>query len=69
MIRREREFRQTTHTVPATHEHGWYVESRHATSTGHVLYVRCGECGTRRVDVQERVDTPPEALSVELRSR
>ena len=49
------------------HEHGWGVESRHVTSAGHVLYVRCGHCGARRVDFQERADLPPVALSAELR--
>lgn len=49
------------------HEHGWNVESRHATSAGLVLYLRCVACGTRRADVQEHVDLPPTALSVELR--
>ena len=53
----------------AAHEHGWRVESRHATSAGQVLYVRCDACGTRRVDFQERADLPPTALSVELRPR
>ncbi|ALJ20420.1 hypothetical protein [Microbacterium sp. No. 7] len=55
-------------TAPSTaHEHGWYVESRHATSIGRVLYVRCAVCGARRVDVQEHADRPPAALSAELR--
>lgn len=66
MISGRGDSRPCTGTLPEAHEHGWYVESRHAVSTGHVLYVRCGECGTRRVDVQERADAPPAALSVEL---
>ena len=49
-----------------THEHGWIVESSHATSLGRVLYVRCGGCGTRRVDVQEHGELPPVALSSEI---
>jgi hypothetical protein len=48
------------------HEHAWIVESGHATSLGRVLYVRCGECGTRRVDVQEHGERPPIALSSEI---
>ncbi|WP_053383071.1 hypothetical protein [Leucobacter celer] len=68
MIRRDSDSRHRGSVVAGTHEHGWYVESRHATSTGYVLYVRCGDCGTRRVDVQERFEAPPGALSVELRS-
>lgn len=51
------------------HEHGWEVESRHATSAGTLLYVRCGACGTRRVDLQERGDLPPVPLSVETGCR
>lgn len=55
-------------TAPtAAHEHGWSVESRHTTSAGYVLYVRCGACGTRRVDFQEHAGEPPVALSNELR--
>jgi hypothetical protein len=45
------------------HEHGWTVESAHSTSEGRVLYVRCAECGTRRVDLQQRPETPPESLT------
>ncbi|GAA1247878.1 hypothetical protein JOF42_003062 [Microbacterium phyllosphaerae] len=45
------------------HEHAWRVESRHPTSEGIVLYVRCGECGTRRVDLQSHPQVPPTALS------
>ncbi|ALX67446.1 hypothetical protein [Microbacterium sp. XT11] len=49
-------------TLPA-HEHAWLVESRHATSDGVVLYVRCAACGTRRVDIQAHPLAPPAALS------
>ena len=45
------------------HEHAWLVESRHPTSEGIVLYVRCADCGSRRVDVQAHPQTPPVALS------
>ncbi|GAB2475382.1 hypothetical protein GCM10027063_15260 [Promicromonospora xylanilytica] len=45
------------------HEHAWTTESRHATSAGCVLYVRCATCGTRRVDLQGGLDTPPTPLS------
>jgi len=50
------------------HEHGWSVESEHMTSEGFVLYVRCTECGVRRVDVQGSRQQPPEALSRETAS-
>ncbi|WP_337005759.1 MULTISPECIES: hypothetical protein [unclassified Microbacterium] len=46
-----------------THEHAWLVESRHPTSEGIVLYVRCADCGARRVDLQQHAHTPPIALS------
>ncbi|MCO1337676.1 hypothetical protein BJH93_02040 [Kocuria polaris] len=52
--------------LSAAHEHGWRVESSHATSAGRVLYVTCGDCGTRRVDVQQAAHLPPLALSREL---
>ncbi len=52
----------------STHEHAWTVESRHATSTGRLLYVRCVECRARRVDLQQRFDAPPAAVSRELTS-
>lgn len=55
-----------TSTPTATHEHPWTVESRHRTSVGYLLYVRCAECGTRRVDVQSHIYEPPLALSSEL---
>ena len=48
------------------HEHAWLVESRHPTSEGVVLYVRCSACGTRRVDLQPHPHTPPTALSATL---
>ncbi|CAN7439593.1 hypothetical protein LJR042_002845 [Microbacterium maritypicum] len=49
-----------------THEHAWLVESRHPTSEGVVLYVRCTACDTHRVDVQAHSQMPPAALSGEL---
>lgn len=49
-------------------EHGWRSESRHSTSIGTVVYVRCARCGARRVDVQRRAAEPPFALSMELES-
>ncbi|WP_277212231.1 hypothetical protein [Isoptericola croceus] len=55
--------------TPATHEHGWLVESSHAVSTGRILYVRCAECGVRRVDHQDHRRRPPEPLSRELPGR
>ncbi|MGO2112572.1 MAG: hypothetical protein ACTH31_13265 [Pseudoclavibacter sp.] len=48
-------------------EHGWMLESRHATSAGFVVYVRCTDCGARRVDMQQLPWMPPEALSRPLR--
>lgn len=47
----------------AQHEHSWATESRHPTSAGHVLYVRCTACGARRVDLQGHPDAPPAPLS------
>ncbi|TDE99046.1 hypothetical protein EXU48_02355 [Occultella glacieicola] len=51
------------------HEHAWSTESGHPTSSGHILYVRCEICGVRRVDLQQRYDTPPAPLSKLLVSR
>ena len=59
------------HTLPIpripsptpTHEHAWLVESRHRTSEGTVLYVRCADCGSRRLDTQAHPQQPPIALS------
>ncbi|MEV0949028.1 hypothetical protein [Promicromonospora sp. NPDC050249] len=50
--------------LPA-HEHGWTVESSHRSLDGTVLYVRCVECGTRRIDLAD-TDAPPRALSREI---
>ncbi|MFE7224848.1 hypothetical protein ACFU7D_08705 [Nocardioides sp. NPDC057577] len=47
----------------ATHEHGWLTESSHQTSEGRVLYVRCAQCGVRRVDLQPHPLLPPRSLS------
>ncbi|MFI8523336.1 hypothetical protein ACIGB8_02755 [Promicromonospora sukumoe] len=47
----------------AGHEHSWTTDSRHRTSAGHVLYVRCTGCGAHRVDLQARTDAPPAPLS------
>ncbi|MEV0110880.1 hypothetical protein AB0H42_31765 [Nocardia sp. NPDC050799] len=49
---------------PPTHEHGWIVESSHRTLDGLILYVRCTDCGTRRIDLADSA-TPPRALSRE----
>jgi len=51
---------------PAPHEHAWLVESRHRTSDGTVLYVRCTDCAMRRVDLQPHAQMPPTALSRDL---
>lgn len=52
--------------APTAHEHGWLIESSHRTLDGTVLYVRCAACGTRRVDLAARPQTPPAALSREV---
>ena len=64
----------TLHTLPqptetpslSSHEHAWRIESQHPTSLGRVLYVRCLGCGAHRVDLQQRFDDPPAALSREV---
>ncbi|KAA1420697.1 hypothetical protein FE697_017315 [Mumia zhuanghuii] len=56
----------TSHEQVSTHEHGWHTESRHATSEGTVHYVRCSECGARRVDLQRHPAEPPVAASREV---
>lgn len=45
------------------HEHAWLVESRHPTSEGVVVYVRCAGCDSRRVDLATHTPLPPTALS------
>lgn len=50
-------------SVDVPHEHAWSTESRHRTSAGCVLYVRCTACGLRRVDVQDDRYLPPAPLS------
>jgi hypothetical protein len=49
--------------VDAGHEHGWDTESRHPTSEGTVVYVRCVHCGVRRVDLQDHPLLPPRSLT------
>ncbi|KIP92194.1 hypothetical protein RU09_08915 [Microbacterium sp. MEJ108Y] len=53
--------RQTT----TAHEHAWVADSRHPTSEGVVVYVRCADCGTHRVDLQAHPLMPPSAISRE----
>lgn len=48
------------------HEHAWELESRHTTSEGWIMYVRCVGCAARRVDVQLHAEQPPRPLSREL---
>ncbi|WP_309103562.1 hypothetical protein [Microbacterium sp.] len=48
------------------HEHAWLTDSRHPTSEGVLVYVRCAGCGVHRVDLQDRTQSPPHALSREL---
>ncbi|MBO0979951.1 hypothetical protein [Microbacterium sp. SD291] len=57
--------RPLTRPTASAHEHAWLVESRHPSSDGIVLYVRCDECDARRVDVQTHPHVPPAALSRE----
>lgn len=49
--------------VQRIHEHGWITESRHATSEGFIAYVRCADCGVRRVDLQRGELNPPDAMT------
>ncbi|MFF7293245.1 hypothetical protein ACFY9N_12010 [Microbacterium sp. NPDC008134] len=61
----------STNTLPiprptiaaAPHEHSWLTESRHATSEGVVVYVRCGRCTARRVDLHPTTAAPSTTLS------
>lgn len=46
-----------------THEHGWITESRHRTSEGLVLYVRCVDCDAHRIDMVPSAAANPAALS------
>ncbi|MCK3770902.1 hypothetical protein MZK47_14580 [Microbacterium aerolatum] len=45
------------------HEHAWTAESRHRTSDGTVVYVRCTGCAARRVDLQQDSQRPPAGIS------
>ncbi|MFY9713513.1 MAG: hypothetical protein WAK00_08560 [Microbacterium sp.] len=54
------------HPRKQRHEHAWLTESRHPTSEGVLLYVRCASCGIRRVDLQAHPQAPPGALSHEI---
>ncbi len=45
------------------HEHAWSTRSRHATSEGWVIYVRCDACGAWRVDAGRDALLPPVAAS------
>ncbi|WP_344885759.1 hypothetical protein [Zhihengliuella alba] len=44
-------------------EHAWITESAHTTLEGRLLYVRCAQCGTRRMDLQGHPEQPPSAAS------
>jgi len=50
------------------HEHAWLSESRHRTTEGAVVYVRCASCSARRVDLQPHPAAPPIAISGEVGS-
>lgn len=39
-------------TAVPQHHHTWNTESRHRTSDGLVRYLRCDDCGRRRVEVR-----------------
>jgi hypothetical protein len=52
-----------TSTPKTRHEHSWATESRHATSAGYVVYVRCTACGSHRVDLQGHRELPPAPLT------
>ncbi|PRI12340.1 hypothetical protein B4915_01275 [Leucobacter massiliensis] len=56
-------------TASPSHEHGWCTESRHPSSAGTVVYVRCAGCGARRVDICDRPGGVPRALGREVTSR
>ncbi|MBQ3358142.1 MAG: hypothetical protein IJG47_04485 [Microbacterium sp.] len=55
-------------TALMAHEHFWLTESRHSTSEGIVVYVRCGACTARRIDLHPSsaapsISVPPIAMS------
>ncbi|MFC4139751.1 MULTISPECIES: hypothetical protein [unclassified Microbacterium] len=52
-----------TPAPPHSHEHVWTTESRHRTSEGVIVYVRCADCGARRVDLLPFCGLPPAAAS------
>ncbi|APH45675.1 hypothetical protein BMW26_12480 [Microbacterium sp. 1.5R] len=54
------------HQTARIHEHAWTADSRHPTSEGVVVYVRCAECGTHRVDLETHPQRPATALSAEF---
>ena len=54
---------QETSAQETRHEHSWATESRHATSAGYVVYVRCTACGSHRVDLQGHREMPPAPLT------
>ena len=60
----------TESAQPASaHEHGWLTESAHRTSEGVIRYVRCTDCGARRVDLQKNSSTPAIAIATPEHSR
>ena len=63
-----------THPIPRPdvargHAHGWITESQLATSEGLVAYVRCADCGARRVDLRRSAARPPEAMTGVVEAR
>ncbi|MGP9487563.1 hypothetical protein CIK76_11780 [Glutamicibacter sp. BW80] len=57
---------QQNTSLVGTHEHSWISESKHPTSIGYVIYVRCNACGVRRVDIQNQTNLVPTPVSAEL---
>ncbi|WP_194421779.1 hypothetical protein [Microbacterium abyssi] len=51
------------HTAALAHEHAWVSESRHRTTDGTVVYVRCTGCAARRVDLQQDSQLPSIGIS------
>ena len=51
-----RKFAAQKSTSAAPHDHMWRTRSRHITSTGHVTYVQCTQCGTHSVRVHDDAD-------------
>ena len=56
--------RSVPETASSPCEHGWVTASRHATSQGVVVYVRCVSCASHRVELASAGSAmPPRAMS------